>query len=827
MEFDSGFEDSFSDDDAEFIALTAKPRNEDYEDLQDNASGIVKRASDHPIANVQASSRSHSVSLETQQDPSGSRGGGVGDRTASTLGNDSIQSILPAIANSKTKEDLVQINNKYLAAVGEIAVLRGKIKDIEQNKTLQLRNYIKNHNVYSKEKETKINSLESQVRKLEEEKHFYIAELRNSHLPGLSNNLNHKKRKTNAHEDPFLRTANTSLASVKSNQEGAPRVVSHVNKVLTDGDVEMSDITTADASVLKRVSSSTDSIGKSTSRANLRTPNYKSLFLESIWNHCMMGSKRKTIDLLSQICIPFDYGYKSFQIRKFHQSVSSPIIGYLININDNLRIDDLISEFLDILISFTNFLVEREEILATPMLLALIHNSLIFRTNSVTKEGLKSVLEFAVLVADKFFVLLDSPSIALSNSNAKSFSSQAEEFLETKVAENNQTIILQSFNLVFILDILEALCKIAASFDDNEFVKEIWTSIIPLDLIRFCLSSSCPINCIVNMVESLLASVTDGFAVNLSPKKSYDFQKTFCDKELIKLITSLLFNGVEPKPHGFIYGLNRAIGNNSRMELLEEIIPHDAPFLTRSDNNLLDAPFPLSQESERTLRKVDFAEKQNHEEHLFYLKLSTIKLLETYMTVNQIEEVTYIKSPESVKVLVEEMRRQQELIMRNPRSKSVHLRIRIISSVITLLAPLLLDDIMEDGDLTQNLISRISTGTKRQMIVVLTRIAFSSTLAAESAAELLNEARAKLKYDGFLFNEFCERQARELNNIRNINDQNKTHALLAESSFANGVEYGFSDDIIGLSRDILEVCITPDEADNLYYAFIAEDADDI
>ncbi|GMM34179.1 Lcd1 protein [Saccharomycopsis crataegensis] len=797
MDLDNSFEDSFDDEDeAELIALTEKPR--DWTQIPTLA---------------QATQRQNFTILDTQQD-------NAPKNNAKSSQNDNDSKDQPANPNNPpnsdiVKTDLVNLNSKYLQAVGEIAILRARLEEVEKNKTQQIRNAVKTHAEYSKDKEQKINDLQHQVSKLEEEKHFYIAELKNPYLH--KDPAANKRRKTGLDNTENLKPSFTSAkAQLKNKPNGGEAPI--------DEDVEMVPVEKQKQSLDQDKRKLTSIVPKR------RQPNYKSLFIESIWSHCIFGSSRKTFDILAKLCITFDYNYGSFKVKKFSDSIASCIMEFLVNTNNEIKISDLISEFLEILVNFCNTLINNDELLAVPFLLALIHNSVTFRSSTASKDILKVVLKFSAELALNYLTLLDSTIDTHDFANTKPIATQTENYLPTRVIENHQIVVIRAFILIFSSDIFEASCKVASYYEDSDYVKEIWMDIVPVNFIRSCLSSSCPINCAVNMIESLCASVTDNFAVNLSSfDKSYDYSKEFCDKELIKLILSLLSHEIEPRPQLFISGLNRSLGNNSKTRLLSEIIPESniLASCSKSPKNLVYAAFPLSLESESTIEEVDLNHKKAHEKHIFYLKSSLISCFENYLTVDGVNKVTYMYSGEFVRNFTDEMRYQQDLIMRNPRSEMMASRVDLISSIILLLAPFFSNDNDVNEDDTsinsRNLNGIVNTNVKRQMSVILTRIAFSSILAPESALEILSEARLNSKYDGFLFNEFCEQKARQLNSLRSIADDNKEQIVQEESAFTNGVEYGFSDGIIGLSRDILECIITPDEADNLYYAFIAEE----
>lgn len=663
------------------------------------------------------------------------------------------------------------LNTKYLESIGEISILRDRLKQVEDARSTQIKNLLLRQQNMEKSSEQATKKLNEEINRLLKEKQFYIAELKNPL----------KRKKFPDTKTSVKHTTDQSTGLTKPSPE------MKIQKVIRS------------------------------------FPDYKSLFLTSVSNHCLMGLERKTIDFLGSICINFDFEYNNFKVAKY-ASLGSAIMEYLVNINYVKKLNDLISDFLDILITLIEKLFEKQNRLPVPMLLGLIHNCLIFRsTNIINEDVIKKLFSFVIY----------------------SYVNHIQKPNDPPKMINYQNRILEVITSIFLLDIFETSCKLVA--DNDSICDLVWNELMPKNLIRSLLSSfSSPLNFVINITEVIRI-----FTLNVGLMEKQNREES--DKEMIEILLSIIDPNTFGKPNikYSSYGLNRPLGNNIVTKLLNEIIPEDDDLTSKllasynkKSSNLISFPFPVRTRLEEIL--VDPKMEYKHEIQLFYLYDSVLNVFENCLSLNS---NTHVKNLKTVKSLVEMIRIQQELIIRSPRSPMVSKRVDVISKSIIILANLLLSE--EEETLEENshkpsignvsngdnlaksvseivildaqssvtetklsLIQCIPTGVKRQMIVVLTRIAFISALSTESTSiELLKYAKEKLHYKGWMFNKKIEEDSRKIFSL----DPNSV------AEIPNGVEFPMDENIVGLAREILEICITPDEADNLYDAFIADD----
>ena len=139
--------------------------------------------------------------------------------------------------------------------------------------------------------------------------------------------------------------------------------------------------------------------------------------------------------------------------------------------------------------------------------------------------------------------------------------------------------------------------------------------------------------------------------------------------------------------------------------------------------------------------------------------------------------------------------------MRSPRSKTIYLRIQIIAVLVTIL-----NYISSEVRGPNNL---IYPETLYEIFVILLRIAFgSNSFLSPEAHSLLLEIRSKHKYDKLVFNDDCERKAREINHITfsNLHTNSKLVGDI-ECELANGLEFPYETDTIEVAREIFDLCV--------------------
>ena len=212
------------------------------------------------------------------------------------------------------------------------------------------------------------------------------------------------------------------------------------------------------------------------------------------------------------------------------------------------------------------------------------------------------------------------------------------------------------------------------------------------------------------------------------------------------------------------------------------------------------------------MNQLAFEVQSNHEYHVLDLRLKVATLLESFIVTKSSTQIFELK--EYIKSIVRTIEFEQVFIMRSPRSKTIYLRIQIIAVLVRILNYI--------SSEVRGLNNLIYPETLYEIFVILLRIAFGSNSLSAEAHSLLLEIRSKHKYDKLVFNDDCERKAREINHITFSNLHTKSVADI-ESELANGLEFPYETDTIEVAREILDLCVTHEEADNLYFNMNNED----
>lgn len=651
--------------------------------------------------------------------------------------------ILGGPSQSSIQSELQKTSAKYLEAVGEIAVLREKVRDIERTRNEQYQEARKTSENGIRQRDAKIAELEKAVAKLKLDAQFYEAQLKNP-----------LRTKPQA---PTRSNSNETIQPQKKRQTSLPK----------------------------------DASPPPPPKLVPRQPNYKALFLKALWRSSLPGLSVSNLSILSTICTPFSFEHEPYFRIDSSISIGSALSGSLVNAPDNSKVSDVVLDLCCLLSALLRALVDAEAILAVPFLLGLLHTAVTFRTDALSRQALISTAASSAYIAAAYVSCLD-----------------VAHHLEVPydVSEPDHIAILKRASFIFALDVFEA-AACAAACVDPALIVSVWQQ-APQALLRTCLSKAAPPACALSVVMASSAAANAEMPVVFGePYRNTEH----CDKEYIRLLLAILNLETSPDTHLFFYGLNRYCGNNDRTAELLEVVP---PAL----DGLCDSPYPLSLETDLD-PKVNEESTINHKKQQYELKSRIIELLTAIASAKNSRDVTYVFSPECVKYCIEELRDLQEAVSLFPRDVFLLQRQQLIASIVQFLAPLLLQNDPQDP---VSLVNRITAGVKRQMVVILTRIAFSSVLAADVSQ--FTETREKNGYQGVLFNEQCEQKARDLARLRGL--EKPSEFVLVESEIPNGIEYGFGLEIVALSRDILEVCITPDEADNLYYAFVSEEKDE-
>lgn len=665
---------------------------------------------------------------------------------------------------------------------GEIAILRAQLQQLQNQKQEDLGKLRESHNISRLKTEEQLKALKFTVQKLEDEKKFLNNELRGA--------TSLKRRKLPSKPDDSMMDIQVMPILEQSLRESLP--YSNEMTEAAGEDTELRPI------LPQKI---------------IKIQNDASLFTDHIWNHCINGSKRSTLNYLSKIYVDIDINVGDFKaVAKM--PLSNAITEYLM-LKKNLRLDELVSEFTKTLLELVDLLFEKKLILAIPFLLSLIHASLNFRSSAVNQASIKYLLKSICNLSMNFTFLLDS--------------TQDEEDFINYHEVPNQVMVLEKFSLICCLDIIEKLMSLSSLFG-SKFIEAIWNdNYIRVELFKKCLPENterfknfAQINLIYNFVEILMSSITETtFAYNDTPNKVRD-------ESIINSLLKVFLIDLPVKDDFMFHGLNRLIGNNIDFNKIDSIIPRSETILKQS---MISTPCPIPYkylqermvpfktegnltQKDIEMNQLSFELQSKHEFHVLNLRLKVATLLESFIVTKSSTLIFELK--EYIKSIVRTIGFEQVFIMRSPRSKTIYLRIQIIAVLVRILNYI--------SSEVRGLTNLIYPETLYEIFVVLLRIAFGSNSLSAEGHNLLMDIRSKIKYDKGVFNSICERKAREINHIT-FSDLHTDGTTVAdiESEFANGLEFPYEIDTIELAREILDLCVTHEEADNLYFNMNYED----
>lgn len=507
----------------------------------------------------------------------------------------------------------------------------------------------------------------------------------------------------------------------------------------------------------------------------IKIQNETSLLIDYIWKLTINGSSRTTMNYLSKIC--FD---KPIIINNFRFTAKSPIsaliLEYLI-LQKELRLDVLFENFLDLLIKLIERLIELNLLLSVPFLLSLIHGTLLFKPLATSDNVIEMLVGRLVRVVNKFGYNLNT-----------------EEMINLNINLTLQEKLLQKFIVICAMDILEILMsftvfnkdpgsKFGAKLYETHEIKKLLEFFIPHNIERD--QNSLQINIVFNLVNIV----------------KYVVHPTNQGHEILKKLTPLLFKlcliDIPIKEEFKFMGLNRYVGNNEDLAKFDLIIPLDTDKL---NNSIIFKPNPIINfKTSIPPYKSNF----NHAIHTMELHLEIIRTIDDYI-VNSLD-LTVIKNKDTVRILVNILNLQLNLMKKSPRSKLIGQRIKIVANVIKILNYLFKFE-SEIGLIIYN-------DTLVELVLILLRIAFGSENLHSASSQLVRNLRLR-GYKGKIFNHDIENLARETHHLT-FNDPTK-EIIEAEVDFPNGLEYPFDNETIELSREILGKVINTEAADNLY-----------
>ncbi|KAF7583053.1 DNA damage checkpoint family protein [Clavispora lusitaniae] len=637
-------------------------------------------------------------------------------------------------------------------ARGEIAILRAQLEALQSSKNAEAERLRRDLEAARSAARGHIDALKSSVDKLEDEKRFLDNEIRA---------LSAKRRKVEAAERPQPGPAKSSLAEAGEAAESSPAEQPEADVRPGDGVV-------------------------------IRVQDEWSQFCDFLHGYTINGSSRTCMGFLATICVEDCVGSSGFGRRLRlapRVPVSSAVWEYLLEVR-HLRLDALVENVCGELMALVEALLavpQQRAFLAVPFLVCLVHASVTFKYSAVGEKLALQLVQQACALSRRFVALL------VSADGADSFVEQRGTY---------QQRVLENFTLVACLDLVEAVVVVATQFG-AAFVRRLWhtmdfdllTAVFPENSERF--KASAQINLVYNYVEMLSASLEGSFAAGDQAQNARIVQS---------LIKAFLID-ISVKDDFMFFGLNRALGNNGDLVKICEAVPQKNPL----NSPLVSVAFPVKHTPPSP--QESFAVLQNHESHLLSLRLKMVSLLEALIVNGNMQ---LVNSKENIKSIVRIIGFEQNFIMHQPRSKVVHMRLSIISSLLRVLFYII--------DENKNINTLIYPETLHEIFVILMRVAFSSDSLSTDAHQFLSEIRGKGLVDIGVFNKACEWRSREVAHFNIFDARPNKYAELSniECDFANGVEFPYDSETIEIAREMLSVCVNHDEADNLYYNMNSE-----
>lgn len=653
------------------------------------------------------------------------------------------------------------LQNRLYKAEGEVSILRAQLQQLQNTSRDEVARLRESLALEKHNKDGQVELLRAAVQLLEDERKFLNNELR-------ATSVALKRRKVSESQTANMAFsgaigANSALAT-PSTQLKSPKVSDPKHSIAGSGQYRE------------------DPRGESSPRPLvpqkvIKIDNDASLLEDHLWNHCINGSKRTTVSYLSKVYLNREVRIRDFVLHK-KQPISTAVTEFLMT-KKALRLDSLIHEFSITMCELVEDVIAHQIITSVPFLLSLVYACLIFRSSALNKETIRLLVPKICLIAINFAFLLDS--------------SQDQDDIINYHNVALQVMVLQKFSLICCFDIMERIVYVATVFD-TEFSTSLWQEPQMVQLFKLCLPeiserfmNTTQINLVYSVVEMLISSITElGFA--------FDNQAVKNDAIVSSLLKVFLID-IPIKEDFKFYGLNRLLGNNSDLAKVEATVPELETFLQES---MVLIPCPIPQTLHQELAVTV---ETNHELHLLYLRLRVATMIEGHIVTKGSTQL--FQNNEYLKSIVRYIGLEQGLIMNSPRAPTVHIRVRIISTLVRVLHHIATE--------AKTITNVVYPETMYEVFVILLRIAFGSDSLSVDAYQLLSHAR-QMNYTGTIYNYWCEQRARQLGHSDGVEDMADV-----ESEFANGLEFPYEPEIIELAREILEPCVTHEEADNLYF----------
>lgn len=542
----------------------------------------------------------------------------------------------------------------------------------------------------------------------------------------------------------------------------------------------------------------------------IRIENDTLLFMEHIWRSCESGGGRRTLDILNKVYLESDLCVGDLSVPA-KVPIAGAIVDFLM-LKRSLRLDDAVTQFTLTLVDTVTTLLESSAVLAVPFLLGLVHAAITFRPLAVVQSTVTQLLERLSAITSKHLFLLEEAQ------------NQEESYHDVP----EQVLVLENWTLVCCGDIIEKLASIA-SLHGAQFTRQLQKDgvigatllqrLLPNNSERYKTTSQ--INLVYNVVEIVMSGIAEHTDPGVEPEVPFE---SICKVFLLDIPLRDTF---------MFHGLNRCVGNNIDMNKVVLTVPlHE----TELGYTTVSIPCPIPHElalqrcrhqTTPTRAKADLLQDKlqfelfsRHQHHILLLRTRVATLIEHYIltTLN----VGPLQLRDHIKSMVRTIGLEQEAILATPRSKHIHIRTQIIGTLVRILHYV-------SSDCKGGITTLVYPETMYEVFVVLSRIAFGSTSLSMEAHAIVADIRLNAKYFLVpLFHQWCETWARQLNHIEPSDADGKDPrqgAFIAdvESQYANGLEFPFEEETIELAREILDICVTHEEADNLFFNMNSEE----
>ncbi|KAF6015318.1 hypothetical protein HII13_000254 [Brettanomyces bruxellensis] len=695
-------------------------------------------------------------------------------------------------------ENSADRNEDILTLKGENSILRAKLEQITKKQEEEQKQLTDRLRARMKEKESKIEALNDNIVKIKEENEFLMSE--NKTLTGKYIMGKNKRRKFG---NPGSEAGLSQYKRVATNYTSSETATPSQNRY------EISEKAAGESQNVQKVAI-----------LNQATvfQDEKMLFIESMVTDTIPGMEKTILDYLSKISSSFGYCHKGFEVGRPGESIKTAIINYLISFESRNRIDLLISSFVEILLDYIMCSLNKENgnskeshtaggksmpwsqddrMLPIPYLLALVYFSLNYRPKAVSSQLIGDATTTICRILDMYPQILKQETFYLLPDEKEKFSG----------GKTMHAKILELFTVIFSMDILESLSKLAAFSDGMEGPKDT----------RIEGDSSQVQGALSLFVEMLISSITEesfGFEnVTIKVSPSIHSRRLLTPEETTQQILSnaiilLDQSELDPEISIAVCGLSRTIGDNSSIKLLDILSPTQglAPNPVTHSMETYEKILALSKDSQNTAESTLL---------LLKVKLKILQMFELYLSYEHEGSIRPDIVVNLIVACVSILGKQQECILRSPRATNVELSNRLIEINVRLIHFL-----VTSPDYAKT-IQKLPQLTLREMVIALLRISADSLKGA--SIDFVTKLRMKDKFRFHIFNENLETKLMDrfgiLEDVGNRQDDEfYTERAQIEVGDSNGLELNYTDETIDLARDILGQCLTCDEADMLHYS---------